>query len=139
MKKPNFTDVPIDTKLVCWAVGNKLVGMRVLATIKLRELTEEEEKKQKEEYEEFRKIYDENINVGSIFRAKSKSAIKDDLKITGINPKTMTVTWKQIMGEKYKDKTISGTDIKYKPAKGKWTICGMIQMVRMEHIIFDNK
>jgi len=131
MKKPEFHTIAFDPDIVCWGMGNKAVSPNLIATIKLRDPTEAEDAIAKESYEAAKKIYDDHITVGGIFRAIGPNANKQiTARITSVNADKSYITWKQ-NNLSENDKSIG-----YKPAAGKWPISVVISFVKNNEIEF---
>ena len=125
--KPDFDALNWE-QFSCSGMGNHIVMPNLIATIKLREPTEEEEKKRRAENEKAKEIYETYINKGSKFRAKGGNKI--ECRITFINEAKRSITWKQYnMSEEY-------ANLGYKPAQGQWWINAIINMVVQDKIEF---
>ena len=98
-----------------------------MAIIKLRERTEEEELEYQNKIAELKALYDK-INLGAKFKPFGERANKMvECKITAINHKTKTVSWKQYN---------LPPDSTSKPASGKWSIEATISLFKTKQIIF---
>lgn len=131
MKKAEFKDIAFDPDVIGWGVGNTVIRLNCIARIKLRKLTEAEEAIEKEKYDAAKKIYDDHINVGSIFRPIGENANSQiTARITSINSEKSYITWKQ-NNLSEKDKSLG-----FKPAAGKWSISTTIMLVKNNEIKF---
>ncbi|MDD4972014.1 MAG: hypothetical protein PHT07_21515 [Paludibacter sp.] len=124
MDKLDFKDVFYDSGTVCWGCGNDAIGPRLVARIKMRDLTPEEEAREREDWLKAKDIYEKYINRGQLFRPAGKTGNKDIVcKITFINPPNQKVSWKQAITEENLKKMNYS-----KPAKGSFSINVMIRL-----------
>lgn len=120
--KPPFRNIDFTNKIIFNPRGNKLAYLAPMAIIVNDKKACEE--KYQEDYDRAKEIYDQHINPGQKFKAKDN----DDIicKILHVNPKSQTVSWKQI--------NFNQNKIWNKGAAGKWPILGFIQMVQTNQI-----
>lgn len=132
--KPKFSDIYYDPQTICWGHGNNIVGPRLIASIKIRELTPEEDAELKADYEKAEEIYNK-LNLNQKFIGGSKDANKSlVLKITAINGEKQHVSWIQTNTVELSKRD----NFQYKPAKGKFNINAMIHLVKCGEIILIN-
>ena len=125
--RPDFSELPIDTDIICWGQGNKAIGPRIIARFNIdpacecqkKEVDEAEMKK----YLAWKAIYDDYILTGTRFTGNKGITAK----ITRINYDSLSVSFLQ---ENAKEVISKG----YKPAKGKMYIGAFIAMVINESI-----
>lgn len=119
--KPKFDNITFKNDLI-WtpAGGNEIGFIAPLAIIVHNQ--EAVDEKFKKDHDKAKETYDKYINPGQQFKAKGNSHII--CKITRINPKTQTVSWKQINAPSH-----------YLPASGKWAIIGMIALIHSKEIV----
>jgi len=132
--KPKFSEIYYDPKTICWGNGNDIVGLKVIATIKLREKTQDEEEEDKADYKKVESIYNQYINIGQKFTSGGESSTGVIAKITGINAEKQYISWKQINTEELSKLH----NFQYKPAKGKFNINAMISLIKTGKIILLN-
>lgn len=127
--KPPFDNLNYTNNIFFSLIGGNKIGyIAPLATIITDEVAHE--KQFKKDFLASKKIYDKLINRGAKFKASGKqSSPYVKAKITFINPKSETVSWKQYNLDEFKDTSL-------KPAKGKWLILGMISMIKQKTIEF---
>lgn len=131
MAKPDFKDVHYEPGTVRWGVGNKAVGLNLIARIRLKEPTKADDRREKKDWLDAKSIYDTYINKGQRFKPGGDKANKQvTAKITAINNNTQQVSWKQ---DNLTPEQISEG---YKPAAGKFLINTMISLYRAKQIIF---
>jgi len=129
--KKKFEQVSYNPNAPKWGLGNKVVGLQLLATIKLREKNKKELAAEKQDWQEAKSIYEKYINVGQRFKPIGERANKDvEAKITFIHNEKELVTWKQC------NLTPSQIKMGCKPAAGKFSISSMIQMYKTKQITF---
>lgn len=129
--KPEFKLVEYDPRHICWTHGNKLLSPRVLAVIEVRKKNKKESEAEKKDYERAKYIYDNFINVGVKFKPVPQKRLYNSnviARITRVNIKNQTVSWVQDNFTEAQKKE------GYKPAKGRWNICGMITQFKLNKI-----
>lgn len=133
MAKPKFENLYFNDSEVVWGRGNDIVGLQIIASLKLRDSTPEELEQEKRNYEEAKEIYERFFNKGQRFKPCGNNANKSvECVITFINENKQTVTWKQ---DNLPDKL---REISVKPAAGKFFINSMLRLVKTGEIEFIN-
>lgn len=116
--KPLFIDINYDPRIHYQPRGNQMTFLAPIAHI----ITDQEKyaEKHNTQMNAAEEIYNKYINVGQVFRPSGEGAnIKIICKIIRINPKTNTISWRQINND---------TDLT--SAKGKWPIASMIYLIK---------
>ena len=57
MKRPEFKYIHYDPETICWGMGNNIVGLRLMARIRLKEPDQKEMIEIKEDYEKAEEVY----------------------------------------------------------------------------------